>query len=630
MAEILIYLNYFIGSDGQFQIIMGSIALLVGLGSIGRVVTGTVTGQNGYAEANVFVGWSFAVFIFTIANIFFLIPFAYGFWALVACGCAAIVWNMIKGVGVWPAQGFWRVLVLIAPLLLIASARMASEWDEFSHWLPTTRYMFEAQQFPFGGREISGGHFSGYPYAWLFLPYMANMLAGQLVEGAGSTLNILLLLIFGIGAVRMWHAASNKPMPGLTTLTWVGALFVVLAATLLNPTFVQKVIMTTYADASTAAALGIATVLMYFILDALASGNKTKIPALTWQLGLVLAVLINIKQSNLVLVVMLAGAGGVVALRDTAIQLPGFLRQLPIMLAPAILIYAIWRYHVLTNLPVDAEAMFLPYEKWNTHILWPILQQMLVVAGKKIGYFGVMAIAVGFALCGLWRCQSGFDRLAMLIGLSFLGYNAFLYLIFVTQFGEYDAKRVASYWRYNHHLGLMAVAFAAYGFGTLWQRYLAPRQAPRHVVAVLFIIVLVAPFVFAQKLRFDLEHPKPFYRTVAAELPSLMPEGSRLFIFDPLGTGESSVLTRYPLSGRRTELLGYQAAYHPFTVDSVRNAVETTKPDHLLVHSMKPVVNQALGTDLPDKGYSVLLKATDDGWNVVKQWPRSDDHWTRR
>ena len=32
---------------------------------------------------------------------------------------------------------------------------------------------------------------------------------------------------------------------------------------------------------------------------------------------------------------------------------------------------------------------------------------------------------------------------------------------FVTHFTEYDALRAASYWRYNHHLGLLAVIFGA-------------------------------------------------------------------------------------------------------------------------------------------------------------------------
>ncbi|MBO6521896.1 MAG: hypothetical protein JJ900_16025 [Rhodospirillales bacterium] len=628
MSDLPSYVDYFYTGGGQFLIIFGALATLASLAAMGRALFA----GHGLAEADFFAGWAIVVLALTVGNIFFRIPFNYVFWPLAAVGAGLAVWYGVRERRAGPA-GFWRVVVLAAPLVLIASARMASEWDEFSHWLPTARFIFEAQQFPFGGREVSGGYFPGYPYTWLFLVYMANMAAGQLVEAAGSVLNILLLLTFGTGAYRLWCEAAGNPVPASNRLAWSGALFAVLAATLLNPTFVQKVIMTTYADASTATAVGIGTVLAYFILDALAQNETERARVLAWQFGLAMAVLINIKQSNLVLVVMLLGGMGVVALRDPAIRFPAMLKLIVPLLAPAVLIYAIWRYHVMTNLPHGAEAVFLPYEDWNTHVLWPILKQMLVVASKKSAYFGVMAIAVVAGIIGLLRCSTPFHRLAMLVGASFLGYNAFLYLIFVTQFGEHDALRVASYWRYNHHLGLMAVAFGAFALGLVYRRHLAGRGLHRVVMPVLIAVVAAAPFVFAEKLRFDLEHPKPFYRSVGRELPDLMPEGARMIILDPLGTGESAVLTLYGLNERRGEFISYRAAYHDFNLAPVREMVTGADPDHILVHSMKPVVNEVLGTELPLQGYSYLLRKSDGEpvtWEVVKKWPRSDGHWAGR
>ncbi|WNJ99823.1 hypothetical protein L2D14_18435 [Thalassospiraceae bacterium LMO-JJ14] len=627
MPDFTTYVGYFIGGSGQVPVIFGTIAVLAGLAAMGRVIYR----GNGLAEADLFGGWALAVLVFTVGNVFFRIPFNYMFWLLAAFGGGAMVWFVIREHRIGPG-GFWRVLLLGAPLLLIASARMASEWDEFSHWLPTTRYIYDAHQFPFG-REVSGGYFPGYPYAWLFLVYMADMLAGQLIEAAGSTLNILLLLVFGVGAVRMWCDATENPMPDAGKLTWTGALFAVLAATLLNPTFVQKVIMTTYADASTSVAVGVGTVLAYFILDALSRQDDEKARSLAWQFGMAMAVLINIKQSNLVLVVMLLGGACLVVLRDRSLAIGPFVKLLPRMVLPAVLIYGVWRYHVSVNLPHDAEALFQPFDAWNTHILWPILKQMFVVAGKKSAYFGLMGVAVVFACIAFYRVRGSFDRLAMLIGFSFLGYNAFLYLIFVAQFGANDALRVASYWRYNHHLGLMAVIFGAYGAGTLWRKYMSGRQLHGAVLKVLFCIVFLAPFIFAEKLRFDLEHPKPFYRSVGRELPDLMQVGGRLLILDPNGTGESGVLTLYALAERRNEFLGYFAAYHDFSVPAITQVVEKMKPTYVLVHSIKPVVNEVLGTKLPEKGFSYLLRKTGDApgkWEIVKKWPRSDGHWAGR
>lgn len=624
MSDLSTYAGYFFGGSGQILILFGALATLAGLSAIGR----TVFAGKSFAEADLLSGWALVVFVYTITNIFLRIPFDYVFWTLAALSAALIGWSIYKKQCVGPT-GFWRVLVLAAPLLLLASARMASEWDEFSHWLPTARFIFEEQEFPFGGPEVSGGHFPGYPYAWLFLVYMANMIAGQLVEAAGSILNVLLLLVFGVSAVRMWCEAADRPLPRDGKLMWTGALFCVLAATLLNPTFVQKVVMTTYADPSTAVGMGIGAVLAYFMLDALAAKETERARILAWQFGLAMAVVINIKQANLVIVVLLFGGAVLVALRDKSISLASFVRLVPAMVMPAAMIYALWRYHVAVNLPGGVEANFLPYEHWNLDLLWPILQRMLIVAGKKIGYFGVMAIAAVFALRALWRCETRFDRIAMLIGFTFVGYNAFLFMIFVTHFTEYDALRAASYWRYNHHLGLMAVVFGAFVTGLIFQRHMAAKNLQRYVVPVLMAIVVVAPFVFAEKLRFDQEHPKPFFRSVGAELLDLVPEGSRIFLFDPFGSGEAVVLTKYELWDRRNELLGYMATFHEFSEKSVQDVIEREHPGYLLVHSVKPVINRVLHTDLEKSGYSYLLHQVGNDpehWEIVKKWARPDSY----
>ncbi len=622
MSEVSRYVDYFISGPEQAAILVAALALMLGLAAVGRLLAG----RNGFAEAELFGGWALVVTLMTAGNVLFRIPFDWVFWPSAGAAVLAAVYLARRERRVGPA-GWWRVALLALPLLLIASARMASEWDEFSHWLPTARFIVESQRFPTGAAGENGGQFPGYPFAWPLLVYMANMLAGRAVESAGSTLNILLLLTFGIGAVRLWCDAVGRPMSSGAALGWTGALFAVLVATLLNPTFVQKVVMTVYADASTAAAVGIATVLMHFTLSALAVGNDARARVLAWQLGLVLLVLVDIKQTNLIAVVLLMTGCGLAALRDPDIKLTAFLRLAPIMLAPAVLIYVIWRYHIAAHLPASSEATFMPFAQWNLHILWPILKQMLIIAGKKFGYFGVMAVAAVFAVRALIRCRGPFDRMALIVGVTFLGHNAFLYMTFVTHFGEFDASRAVSFWRYNHHLGLMAVAFGAFGLGVLWRRRMGERDLPRLATAALLALVVAAPFVFAEKLRFDYEHPKPFYRAVATELTTLMPEGSRVFILDPKGTGESAVLSVYPLGNRQNEHVGYLAAFHGVTAKLIQTVLARTPPSHLLVHSVTPEVNAALNMALAETGQSYLLKKDGDGWRIVKSWARSDDHW---
>lgn len=616
------FLNYFIGDGSQWVILASSIVVWFGL----MVIGAAVGGRGRLEEGDFLVGWAVAVAAFTVPGVFLGAPFTPILWLIAALAAVAVVIRWRREGRAVPS-GALRLLILGLPLLLLASARMGSEWDEFSQWIPASRFMLEDDSFPVGDASTMGGTFSGYPYGWLFLGFMANRLGGQFVESAGAVFNVLLLFTFGLAAVRLWFQGAGREAP--SRRGWIMCAFAILAGTLLNPTFVQKVVLTFYADTASGVAVGVGGVLAWMIVGALADDDTRRARRLAWQFGLVMVVLVNVKQANLVLFILLLGAAGIAALRDPAIRLTNFLRLLPAMVLPAIMIYGVWRYHVLVTLPTRAEAVFLPFEAWNLHILGDIFFRMLVVAGKKGVYFGLMAVAVAFGIRGLVRCATPFDRLALIVGGVFLGYNAFLYLIFVTQFGEYDALRVASYWRYNLHLGPLAVVFAAYGLGVVWRKHLADRPWPRALVLLPIALVLIAPMVFAKKLRFDLEQPKPFYRSVAAELPGLLPEGSRTFLLDPLGSGQSMVLSRYGLWNRRTELVSYFSAFHGNSAANIRNAVTQIRATHILVHSVTPAMPEILGVPLV-KGESYLLAEREGSWRIVHTWQRSETSWKNR
>ena len=125
-------------------------------------------------------------------------------------------------------------------------------------------------------------------------------------------------------------------------------------------------------------------------------------------------------------------------------------------------------YHVTTAL-TGAELAVRPFDQWYIDLIGQILWKMLVVFSKKGAYLALMVVAVGFAVRAMIRFRTPFDRLAVIVGTVFIGYNAFLLFAYVSTFGQADSLRVASLWRYNMHLGPLGVAFAAYGLGLLWK-----------------------------------------------------------------------------------------------------------------------------------------------------------------
>ena len=113
-----------------------------------------------------------------------------------------------------------------------------------------------------------------------------------------------------------------------------------------------------------------------------------------------------------------------------------------------------------------------PIDQWFIDLIPQIIWKMLVVFSKKGAYFVLMFVATVFAIRGMIRLQTPLDRLAIIVGAIFLGYNSFLLFTYVTVFRERDALRAVSLWRYNMHLGPLGMAFATYGLALLWKKKL--------------------------------------------------------------------------------------------------------------------------------------------------------------
>jgi hypothetical protein len=602
------YVGNFLGGLDQLLTVAGVAIVWLGLSALGALVAG----RGRLAELDPVFGWAVLVALFTVAGVFTRLSFAVlaAFSAAAALVAAGVVLKRDRRL---VTADLWRLCLLFAPLLLLASAMVASQWDEFSHWLPTQRYLFEAERFPTRDRPETGASFPAYPYAWPLLGYLASRAVGRFLESAGGVLNVMLLVTFALLTARLMRETLGRSIP-----TWSGLALGGLAVTLFNPTFVQKVVLTAYADVATAAMVGFAGVLAWKMLDAEAVGDRSAAIRLSWHAGLAFLVLVALKQATLVLFILIVGAVVLVALRDPAIRLIALIRLLPGLIVPPLVVYAVWRYHVANELS-GREFTITPVSQWLVALIPEIVWKMITVLAKKGFYFALMLAAVAFGVRGFVRARDSFDRLAILVGAVFLGYNAFLLFTYVTAFGEFDALRAASLWRYNLHLGLLGVAFGVVGASLVWRRFVAERWTWSRVAWLPIVLMVALPIGFAPKLRFDREPPKPHFRAVAARVAAMMPAAAGVIVLDPSGSGESGVITKYHLDRRQT-LTGYLSAFHKIDVSMVRSMIDQPRVTHALVHSVTPPVIEALGLALQG-GMSYLLARDGAGWRVVDAWP---------
>ena len=602
----------FVGPQQVVPIAVG-VVLWLGLSSLGMIFTG----KDRFPELNVFYGWAIASTLFTVIGVVFRHPFLVTSIGLAILAFAGGILAFVRKQTLF-VPGIWRILLLAMPLFVIAGAMEPSQWDEFSHWLPASKYLLAFNGFPNAVQPFNGPQMlAAYPYGWPILSYLSALIAGTFVPNIGGTLNLLLLFTITTLILRTaFHLADQGVKP---VITWGFASSVILCSTLFNPTFIQKIVLTSYSDIGTAVSTAAVLLISYYYLEALAKENHMSPWSGAWQIALLLMLIVNLRQSNLVLLILFSLAVGFIAWRDPKIEFKRFLPQLPLILAPAIITYLAWRYHVYNEFANirGLEATFRPFDQWNIYEIPLILKQMIVVAAKKIGFFGPMSIAVYVAIVSIIKFNSSFGRIAILCAIGFLGYNAFLFLIYVGHFAQADALRVVSYWRYNTHVGILAVIFIVTGTVVFWSRRKGEINVRRNFRIPAIILVLILPIVFSKKLRFDLEPPKPYYTLVAKSLIGKIPKQSKVFVMDPKGNGEAGVITRYYLDQYGTPWLSAFQNPKPDVINQYLAVVG--KEDFLLVHSIVPGLENSLTSRL-HKNKSYLLKRNNTGWKVLRSW----------
>ena len=618
------YLGYFTPSHGQLAGLGAVLLVSVALVAIGALAGG----RKRIYETDLIVGWALVSLAFVLAGGLLRVDFVAVSVGILAVAIAAAIYIGARDRGRWPSDVL-RAVALALPAIWLAACMALSQWDEFTQWMPNARYIYTHDGFPGDGMPPTVSVFPAYPHGLAFIIYLGSRIAGHLVENASGIFSVILLAMFGVTVGRVVRKAMtrrdpNRAVPlGLNAvqpahLGWVYCAIGGIAVTILNPTFVPKIVFTAYADTATAVLVGMLVVLIWTLLNTL-SGEESEFSAnhLAWRFGFVAMALIAVKQVNLVILLIILVAAATVVARDSAIPARAFLKALPALALMPLAMYLLWRFHLQHN-GVSGEFAFAAPADWLIDDLGVIVQRMLLIASKKGGYFGVMLIATAFAVRALWRLETPFDRLSLIVGLVFVGYTFFLLFAYVTAFTQGEAVRAASYWRYNMHLGGASVAFGAFGIALLWRRWITNRMR-RNLGWIAILLALAGPFASAGKIRFDLRPAKLYVRATAEEIASLLPQDARTVLLDLGGNGDFGVIARYSIS-RTAGFAGEMTAASQPTEENIRRYIAATDPSHIWIHFVTPEARRALGLPLA-AGASHLVRKTTDGWSVVKSWP---------
>ncbi len=582
-----------------------TVLVLSGLGAV-------ATGRWRFNEADLMTGIGVAITAMTLIGALSFLPLSWIGYVILAAGLIGLTWRTFAGELVG-GPGSGKAIILLLPLLLLLAGMQASQWDEFSHWLHSSFYLFEHDSFPRDGLPASRASYPAYPYGLADLTLLVSLISRQFGENTTILLNTFLLGAFGLVLLRIAELADRPTRP--ESRGWGVAAIALIAGMLTFP--VQKILFSSYADAATALLLGTAAACGWRAIEALERGATTRAVAPAIQYGWIMAAVVALKQANFVLFVILTIAVIATGVITPNLRIRSLLRILLFMVIPALAVFITWRVYIDLYLTGAAEFTITDEERWVFHLAPEILARMFDIALKKGVYFGLMLLILFLGLRGLIRRQSPLDRLALICGLTFLGYNCFLFMMYLMAFGENEARSAASFWRYNMHLfGLAALPVAWLAGSWAADRFAAAGRTIAAIIATALIIAL--PFGLSGKIRFDHHPVKDYIRGITQEMRTLLPAGARLMPVDPEMTIFYGLVVNYDLIGA-AEVGGY---IH------VRNAPakymtlyqERFQPTHLFVHTITDDVDSFTGLNL-DRRASHLLKRSDTGWQIVKSWP---------
>tara|TARA_Y100001936_G_C16092263_1_gene687499 strand:+ start:673 stop:2676 length:2004 start_codon:yes stop_codon:yes gene_type:complete len=596
------------------------------------VIGGALTGRKRDPSFDIFCGFGVVTGLMTVLGVLTNIPFSWmaiSFWISVPLSLL-LVWRRDTSPNGQSLQLglIAKILVLALPILISVSAMQASQWDEFSQWLFNSLYIWKFDSFPQAGLPRSPSVFPAYPHGNQLFSYLVSYASGTFVEMGVAFANILLLLALAPVYVSMIGFGCETSIN--QTKSWFAAAVGILGVTILSTTFVQKLVFTAYADTATGVLMGVLGILLWRLLNDL-SGKSIHARSLAWQFALASMFFINIKQTNLVLLGLMLLAGIAIALRDNDISLFKYLRYLLVMLAPPLIVYFSWRFHVSENLS-GREFSLKSTDLWLIEEAFVILARMFLIASKKGAYFGMM---FAISIAGFWCFISGrggsYGRLLFISGAIFTGYWLFLWTMYIAAFTEYEGTRAASFWRYNVQLGLLGALTAAVTLGKLYKSWfsshLVARPFLRRGLSTLIIFgVFVAPLAFNHKIRIDIRPQIQHMRFVGKELARVIPSGSTLAVLDPRGQGLADLIIKYEvLSFSRFATPPKFASWVgsvPSSLESLKRRLKEFNVSHIWVHQKTDWYAAGLGLrGIRDGGSTLISKSVDGTWRIEKFWP---------
>lgn len=533
-------------------------AVIAGLAALGTALNRS----RRFEASDIACGWGIVTTVMTIAAVSSTKALPFVTLALFIAMAAALVYAFKRRIFVAP---FW-LLALFPGLLMLAAINLAgiSRWDDFSHWVPNAFYLFHYDSVPSAALPPPHSHWPAYPYALPFLTYMASWLAGAFIVQGGAMINFLLLTAF---AAMLAEAPEFSPEPRPLSLNALGKTALALAlVTLGNPGFNASFNITSQGDTATTVLIAMLALLLWRLTNRLSQKDHAGAKAFALPTALIGVTLVLIKQSDLALLGLLCIGFLAVAAKNRILK-PAFV-QVFIILIPAFVMRAIWQHYAAANMAGE-EFVMRPISAWRFDLLGPILYSMGKSMLQKNGLALMMLGVTAYGAVSLFRPATPRRNFALMVGVTYAGYLAFLLTTYIgASFMEVEARRATSFYRYCTHTSLLGISMLWMAAPALWAwfknktcgsftalaacgRGLITRPAG---VALLAVFLPIALAVHAACIVPQTNAETCAVLSYGRKLAAALPDSSRLAVWEPESEGLFTFMINFELDLQSAQL----------------------------------------------------------------------------
>jgi len=590
------------------------------------VVGAAAGGRDRRREFDPLVGWAVLCLPFVLLGTLTSLSF---YWidgtcvAIVAGSCAYCSWSRIRiDIGGWGPY-----LALAFPFVVLVAPTDTYGWDQLSHWLPNTNYIFAFQHFPREGLPSSTSIHAGYPYGFALAIYwveMAARLVGISVKtvGVAASLNVLLLAV----AARMLVDRTREIPVGLSgdgnaslgrilfgENIWLAAGLSLLLMTALSPTFLPTNSISASADNPT-------SVMLLAIAFAVAPGGKTSdfaraLPLI--QLALLLALNVFLKEDDAAPAVALL-AGRIVWDARSAGETARLLRAFLLASIPMLGVAALWHGYAYFHIPQGEMALRAP-AAWRLDLLPRIAGGMTLLIISKIGFLVCVAVTLVFAFRRISNRSDTDDipgSFSVIAATGFIGYNLFLAFAYVSIFTVAEAERQSALWRYETHLGLVLECAAVLLACTIMVRR---RPVYGRLALPVAATMLAAPVIFAPVIRPDLDPQTRALRSIGNDVSPRIAGTREIYVVDQFGNGAPCPMIVYEAK-TPVRLAGCVTKITPCQTCMIQKAAADGQ--FIWANGWSAALAQATGLS-PTPNGSYLLKRNDGKWVIAARWRKT-------